>query len=88
MRVIGNEGEMVLTAIRDMPDSLMYILDWSGLTFFGDKFFERKRHMNGDEYFLLRAATGYSYISDIKFYGDLLVHAPAGMGVVHSIPNY
>ncbi len=69
-----------------MQYSEMLILDWDGICFHGDKFFERKRHLNGDEYFLVRNTTGYEYITDVKFYGDLVVNKPAHQGIIHGIP--
>jgi hypothetical protein len=83
--LLGNEGTMTLTGVRDMPDDKIYILDWNALAFHGDKFFERKRHLDGNEYFLVRNTTGYEYIVDVKFYGDLVVHRPSNCGVIHSI---
>lgn len=84
--ITGVDGDLTITALRDMPDDVAYIIDWSALKFFGSKFFERKRHMDGSEAFLVRATTGYSYIVDCKFYGDLIVHNASHCGVVHSIP--
>lgn len=83
--LLGNEGEMTLTGIRDMADSEIYVLDWEGFHFVGDKFFDRKRHLDGNEYFLERATTGYSYLTDIKFYGDLAVYRPSHQGVIYGI---
>lgn len=68
-----------------MPDDKAYILDWDALAFHGDKFFERKRHLDGNEYFLVRNTTGYEYIVDVRFYGDLVVHRPSHCGVIHTI---
>jgi hypothetical protein len=84
--VMGVDGDLTITAVRDMPDNVAYIMDWSAMKFFGSKFFERKRHMDGSEAFLVRATSGYSYIVDCKFYGDLVVHNPSHCGIVHSIP--
>ena len=83
--VMGNDGEMEIIGVRDMDDSEIFILDWSSMKFFGSHFFDRKRHMNGDEFFLERATTGYTYIVDIRFYGDLVVHAPSYNGIVYGI---
>lgn len=83
--IVGPQGELKITALRDMPTDRMYMLDWAGIDFHGDKFFERKRHLDGNEYFLERATSGYAYLVDTKFYGDLVVRAPAKQGIVHSI---
>lgn len=83
--LVGNQGEMTLTGIRDMGDDEIFIMDWESLKFHGNNFFERKRHFNNEEFFLERATTGYSYITDIKFFGDLVVSRPSHCGVVYGI---
>lgn len=86
LQVIGPEGEMKLTALRDMDDDVMYILNMEdGMKVHGNNFFDRKRHMNGQEFFLERTTSGYAYLIDVKFFGQLVVTKPCGMGVVHSI---
>jgi hypothetical protein len=86
LNLIGPEGEMTITALRDMPATKSYILDWSCLEFRGDKFFERKRHLGGQEYHMERTEDGYVYIQDIKFYGQLIGRNLSRLGGVHSIP--
>lgn len=83
--LLGPGNDFKLTGIRDMSDDVVMFLDWETLTFHGDKFFERKRHLTGEEYFLERATTGYSYLVDIKLYGDLVCSAPSHNGIVHGI---
>lgn len=84
--IMGVDGDLTITALRDMPDNVAYIMDWSALKFHGSRFFDRKRHLNGDEFFMVRATTGYSYIVDCRFYGDLVVSKPSHCGIIHSIP--
>lgn len=85
MELLGNAGSITLTGVRDMPDDVMYVMDFDALMFHGDKFFERKRHLDGKEYFLVRNTTGYQYLVDVKFYGDLIVHNASHCGVIHGI---
>lgn len=82
--LVSGAGELKITGLRDMQDDYMPIIDWSALKIHGDKFFERKRH-DGREYFLERGTAGYNYIVDVKFYGDLVVAAPARCGIIHGI---
>jgi len=83
--VLGPQGEMMITGLRDMDDDVIYIMDWSAMKFRGSNFFNRKRHQDGDEFFLVRSTSGYKYIVDIRMYGDLVVHAPSYCGIVHTI---
>ena len=85
INVVGPQGSMDITGLRDMDDDKMYIMDWDGWKFHGSHFFDRKRHKNGDEFFLVRNTTGYQYIVDIRLYGDLICSAPSHSGVVYSI---
>ena len=83
--LLGPDNDFKLTGIRDMADDAVMFLDWNTLCFHGDSMFERKRHMNGDEYFLERSTTGYSYIVDTKINGDLVCSTPSYNGIVHGI---
>ena len=85
LNVLGNEGEMELVGVRDMDDSKILILDWDAFKFHGADFFNRKRHLNGEEFFLERAVTGYTYLVDVRFYGDLIVNRPSNCGVIYSV---
>jgi len=87
LRVLGPQGKMEIVGIRDMAADCMFVIDWNSIKFHGSNFFERKRHMNGDEYFVTRATTGYKYIVDTKFFGDLIVSKPSHCGIIHSIPE-
>ena len=85
--LIGPEGGLTITALRDMPNDKMYFMDWDAMKVFTPKSaFERKR-VNGEEFFVERATAGYTYISDIKFEAELVVHQPSHCGVVHGIPT-
>lgn len=84
-KLIGSSGDIVITALRDMPDDKMYFMDWSALKFYHPKnAFERKR-TNGEEFFVIRATSGYQYVVDIRFAGDLIVHQPSHCGVVYGV---
>lgn len=83
--LLGPENDMRITGIREMPDDACYHIDWNAVEIVGDKFFERKRHMNNEEFYLTRATTGYTYIVDWKFYGDCVLKAPSHCGITHSI---
>jgi hypothetical protein len=80
----GIEGNMRITALRDMDDDKMFIMDWSALKFAGKHFF-KKMDYNGKMFYQVRAETGVTNIVDIKLYGDLVVTAPCNLGVIFSI---
>lgn len=85
IELMGPENDYKITGLKDLDDKEMYIIDWSTLTFHGHEFFQRKRHFNGEEFFLERATSGFNYLIDIKLQGDLVCSAPSHNGVIHSI---
>lgn len=86
LELVGPEGNIKLTAVRGANPNLALILDWNDISFHGDKFFEKQRHFDGLEAYLVRNTTGYEYYIDIKLYGEALC-VPRGCGVVYSIPD-
>ncbi len=68
-----------------MNSDKIFIIDWSTLIFAGSKFFEAMDYGNGDRFYVDRSTTGVVYISDLKFYGDLVCINPSHNGVIYSI---
>jgi hypothetical protein len=87
IEVMGPDGVITITALRDVQSDYAAIMDWGAVKFHGSKFFERKRHLNGEESFLVRNTTGYQYLVDLKFYGDLVVNKPSHCGIIYGIPS-
>lgn len=85
--LLGPDNDLKITGVKEMRDDAAYILDWDSVEFHGDQFFQRKRHMDGRESFLVRNTTGYQYLVDIKFYGDLICKNPSHNGIIYGI-NY
>jgi hypothetical protein len=71
-----------------MPDDKIYVMDWRSVKFHhhSDGFFKRHADENGNQFYVVRASTGYTNYIDIMLFGDLIVHAPSHCGVIHSIP--
>ena len=82
------KGNLKLVAVQEMDDDLMYYLDMSAFKLHSNGFFERHIDPNGNGYYVKRATTGFVYIVDVRFYGELILHAPCRCGVMYSIPAY
>lgn len=74
-----------LVGIVEMPDDLIYFLDWDGITFYSNGLIRRRKSPDGIEYYQSRATTGYSYIIDHFIMGDLVVTAPWKQLIVYGI---
>jgi hypothetical protein len=87
---IGSVSGAVLkiVGIQEMPDELIYFLDWDGITFFSNGLIRRRKSPDGIEYHATRATSGYSYIIDHFVMGDLVCTAPWKQAVMYGVPNY
>ncbi len=83
--IFGVEGELTLVGIREMDDDLMMVIDWDALCLHSNGFFERQIDPEGKGYYVTRSTTGYKYITDIRFFGELVLNAPCKCGVIYDI---
>jgi hypothetical protein len=83
--IVGVKGKFTLIGVQEMDDDVIYLMDWRSLKLHSNQFFERRSSPDGKEYFDIRSTTGYKYIVDTRFYGDLIVHAPSYNGIIHSV---
>lgn len=82
-----NGSVLKLVAVQECPDDIIYMLDWSGITLFSNGMIRRRKSPDGLEFFETRATSGYSFIVDHFFAGDLVVVAPWKQLVMYNI-NY
>jgi len=85
--VLGPDAEMDIVALRDIDDDFAVAMDWNSVKFHGSHFFDRKRHLDGNEFYLTRATTGYTYIVDVRLFGEQVISAPSYDGILYSIPS-
>lgn len=88
VQVGGIKGLLNLVAVQEMDDDNIFFIDWRALKFYSNGMFKKNKSPDGDEYFVQRATTGYSYIVDICLFGDLVLLRPSYCGILHSIPAY
>lgn len=88
IQITSVKGELTLVGIQEMDDDVIMMLDWTALKFYSNGFFKKRVSPDGDEYFQVRATTGYSYLVDVCLFGDLVLLAPSRCGIIHSIPAY
>ena len=85
--VSGVKGSLKLVGINEMRDDIIYGLDWRHIDLHSNGFIERVSDANGNEFYTSRTENGYYYITDIRFFGELVVSMPSYQFVIHSI-NY
>lgn len=85
IEVMSVQGVLKIVATQEMNDSEIHVIDWRAMKIHSNGFFKKRQSPDGDEFFETRATTGYSYIVDMCFFGDLVVNRPSYCGIIHSI---
>ena len=84
--VQGVKGTVTCVGVQEMEDDVIFFLDMRALKVYTNGGFRKRMNPDGREYFETRATTGYAYILDTCFFGDLVLIRPSYCGVLHSIP--
>jgi hypothetical protein len=83
---VGVKGGLTLVAIQEMDDDVIYIWDDGAAKIFSNGGIQKRQDPdNQQEFYQVRATTGYVYIVDVCFMGDLILLHPNRCGIVHSI---
>lgn len=81
----GVEGNLSLVGVREMDDDIIYFMDWSAVKLHSNGFFEKQVDPEGKAYYVKRTTTGYKYICDVRFFGEVVVSAPCRCGIIYGI---
>lgn len=77
-----------LVGIQELDDDAIMYLDWSVITVYSNGMFKRRTAPDGKQYFEVRSTSGYAYILDHCFFGDVVCKAPWKCAIMYGIPNY
>lgn len=77
-----------LVGIQELDDDAIMYLDWSTVTVYSNGMFKRRTAPDGKQYFEIRATSGYAYILDHCFFGDVVCKAPWKNAIMYGIPAY
>lgn len=76
---------LVVAGVQEMPDDIIYALDFDSMTFRSNGGFKKRIDPNGNMYHVVRNTTGYQYIVDVCLFGELEHTKPNHNMVIHSI---
>lgn len=79
------KGVVKIVGIQEIDDDYIAFIDWRALKLHSNGFFRKRISPDGKEYYEVRATTGYYYITDICFFGDLILYRPSYCGILYSI---
>ena len=87
--ILGVDGRSLkLIAIQEMPDSEIFMMDWSAVKVYSNGGFKKVQSPDGNSYHTVRNAGangGYQFICDICFFGELVVINPSKCGIIYNI---
>lgn len=83
--VSGVKGQLTFVGVHEADDDVIFVMDWSAAKLHSNGFFERHIDPDGNGYYTVRSQQGYYYVVDIRFYGELVVHAPCRCGIIFGI---
>lgn len=87
-----NGNNMHIVGIRDLPNSIGYIVGDDPFQFATNNFIRNYPSPDGNKWHTERTATGastdkYQYVCDFTVYGDFILKRPAGVMGLHSFPT-
>lgn len=84
--VMGVDGaELKLVGVNEMNNDVIIGCDWRHIDLISNGMVEKVVSPDGNEFYTVRAESGYYYISDVRFFGELVVSMPAYQFIIHSI---
>lgn len=86
VEISGVKGSFTLVAIQEMDDDVVFILDMDAFRIYSNGFFKKRKGPDGLEFFTIRNTSGYQYIVDMCFFGDIVLQRPSRCGIVFNIP--
>lgn len=84
---VDGGAPLKLVAVNEMRDDIMFGIDWSTIDLHSNGMIERVVSPDGNEFYTERTPDGHVYISDIRFFGEVVCKMPCYNFVIHSIPS-
>jgi hypothetical protein len=88
IEIFGVKGSISVIGVQEVDDDYIMFLDMRALKIYSNGFFRKRQSPDGTEYFESRATTGYTYIVDICFFGDMVLLRPSYCGILYGITAY
>ncbi len=88
IEVTSVKGTLTIIGIQEMADTEIMFLDMGAMKFFSNGMFKKRQSPDGNQFYEVRATTGYYYLVDVSLFGDLIVHKPGNCGIIYAVANY
>jgi hypothetical protein len=89
IKIGGFAGTIELVGVREANFSEIQFLDMSekSMVLASNGGMRKIADPDGNLYFKVRNTTGYQFVTDTQFLGDLIVKAPCRNGILYNVPN-
>lgn len=84
----GPQGNIEVVGVQEIDNDYIVALDPAAAKIRSNGGIKKAVDPDGNVYHKIRNTTGYQYIVDICFYGDVILERPNRCGIMHSIPDY
>lgn len=84
----GPQGNIDIVAIQEIDNDFIAAVDPKAFKIYSNGGFKKRQSPGGNMYHEIRNTTGFQYVVDVCFFGDLVLERPNRCGIMHSIPNY
>lgn len=85
---VSGRGTVKIVGMQEMDDDVIPFIDWDSIKFYSNGGMKKRMGPNGNEYFEVRATTGYQYIVDVSLFGDMVYAKPAHNAIIFGVPAY
>lgn len=85
--ILGPAGKLTVVMVQEVDDDYIMFLDTrpSVMKVYSNGFFKKRANPDGREFYEVRNTTGYQYIVDVCFFGDLILQRPSYCGILYGI---
>ncbi len=83
--VFGVQGQLTIVGIQEIDDDYIIYMDPRAAKIHSNGWFKKRISPDGDSFFEIRNTTGYQYLVDMAFFGDLVLNRPSYCGIMHTI---
>lgn len=88
IEITSVNGTLKLVAAQEFDDDVIIFVDWSSLCFYSNGGFKKRTAPDGKQYYEVRATTGYTYYTDLCFFGEMVYAKPSSNAIIYAIPAY
>jgi hypothetical protein len=85
INIVGVKGSVKIVGIQEMNDDTIIYLDKRAVKIYSNGGFRKRQSPDGIEFFEVRATSGYAYIVDVCFFGDIVLERPSTCGIMYGI---